>query len=203
MNNIEQFVADALRTEPNYEGAIKRLQDTRTVRLLHVAMGLATEAGEFVDALKRHIYYGKNIDDTNLIEELGDSTWYERIGVAALEVKYADMLKRNVDKLRARFPDRFVESDALNRNLEAERAVLEGDQNTTDERIIDSRKTSYLFTNGWRCDLAGGPWRITDLAAANWPKAVLNRYVSRGGNIAFTQEEALTVQREIDWFKGL
>lgn len=123
---MEHLVEDALRTEPSYEGAIARLQDIRTVRLLHVAMGLATEAGEFVDQLKKHIFYGKPIDEANLIEEIGDSTWYERIGVAALEVAYAEMLRRNVEKLRARFPEKFSEQNALNRDLKKERDIIEG-----------------------------------------------------------------------------
>lgn len=122
---VESIVTDAIRTEPTYGLAIQRLQDPRTVRLLHVAMGLATEAGEFVDALKKHIFYGKPIDETNLIEELGDSTWYERIGCATLEVEYFEMIRRNVAKLKARYPEKFTEAAALVRDLPAERKVLD------------------------------------------------------------------------------
>lgn len=120
------FVADALRTEPEYDYAIDRLMDIRTVRLLHVAMGLCTEAGEFLDALKKWIYYGKPLDTTNLIEELGDGSWYQRIGVAELEITFQDMLQRNVAKLRARYPEKFTEEHANNRDLDAERKTLEG-----------------------------------------------------------------------------
>ena len=131
---FEQFVRDALRTEPSrvqYEEALARLMATgrnglTTLRLLHAAMGLATEAGEFLDALKKHIFYGKPIDPVNLIEEIGDSSWYERIGCDALGVAYLEMLLRNVNKLRSRFPDKFDESQALDRNLGDERKILEG-----------------------------------------------------------------------------
>lgn len=119
------LVSDALRTEPDYTAAMERLQDVKTVRLLHVAMGLATEAGEFVDALKRRIYYGKEIDRTNLVEELGDVSWYQRIGCAELEEGLISMMERNVAKLRRRFPDKFTEHSALNRDLMAERETLE------------------------------------------------------------------------------
>lgn len=126
------YVSEALRTEPEYEGALQRLQDVRTVRLLHVAMGLATEAAEFVDMLKKHIFYGKPIDETNALEELGDVTWYERIGIDALETTYAEILERNVAKLRHRFPEKFSEEKAANRDLIGERKILEGDPNLSE-----------------------------------------------------------------------
>jgi hypothetical protein len=131
---MEDTVTSAIRTEPNREGyelAHSRLADIRTLRLLHVAMGLCTEAGEFVDQLKKHIFYGKPLDTVNLIEELGDSSWYERIGVDALEIGYLDMLERNIAKLRARFPEKFSEEHAQTRDLVKERAILESDAGCT------------------------------------------------------------------------
>lgn len=125
---MEHFVQDALRTEPTeaqYRVAIERLSNMEMIRLLHVAMGLATEAGEFVDQLKKHIFYGKPIDRVNLSEELGDTTWYERIGVDVLKDRYHAMLVRNVDKLKKRFPEKFSEEKATNRDLPAERSILE------------------------------------------------------------------------------
>ena len=117
---MEQLVQDALRTEPNYEDVVPRLANIRIARLLHVAMGLVTEAGEFVDQLKRHIYYGNPLDRINLEEELGDVSWYQRVGVDELECRFLTLLDRNVAKLRARFPEKFSEEQALNRNLQAE-----------------------------------------------------------------------------------
>lgn len=42
----------------------------------HMCMGLLGEAGEVVDGFKKHIVYGKPFDKTNIIEEVGDLTWY-------------------------------------------------------------------------------------------------------------------------------
>ena len=39
--------------------------------LLHGAMGLCTESGEIMDALKRHIFYGSPLDILNIKEEIG------------------------------------------------------------------------------------------------------------------------------------
>jgi NTP pyrophosphatase (non-canonical NTP hydrolase) len=126
VRDMDQYVTDARRTEPDYAPVVQRLADPRVARLLHVAMGLVTEAGEFVDQLKRHLFYGKPLDTVNLLEELGDITWYQRLGVDELESSLIDILDRNVAKLRARFPEKFTEDAALNRDLDAERKVLEG-----------------------------------------------------------------------------
>jgi hypothetical protein len=126
MEKLEQLTLDALRTEPSYEGATERLAQGQTIRLLHAAMGMCTESAEFLDMLKKHIFYGKPIDGPNAIEEMGDATWYQRIGCDVLETAFIEMLERNVRKLRARFPEKFMEANALNRNLDAEREILEG-----------------------------------------------------------------------------
>lgn len=44
--------------------------------LLHMIMGVCGEAGELLDALKKHIIYGKQLDMINVIEELGDIEFY-------------------------------------------------------------------------------------------------------------------------------
>lgn len=44
--------------------------------LLHMVMGVCGEAGELLDALKKHIIYGKQLDMHNVVEELGDIEFY-------------------------------------------------------------------------------------------------------------------------------
>lgn len=95
-------------------------------RLLHAGMGLCTETGEFQDAQKRKLFYGKPWDRNNLIEELGDTLWYIAIACDALQISMIDVMIRNINKLRARYPEKFDEEKAVNRNLDAERKALEG-----------------------------------------------------------------------------
>lgn len=125
--DLDAITQAALRTEPEYTMAISRLKDPTTVRLLHAAIGLCTESGEFLGMLKKHIYYGSPIDPTNAVEEIGDASWYQRIALDELAVSQAEMLLINVRKLRARFPNKFTEESALNRDLAKERSVLEGE----------------------------------------------------------------------------
>ena len=97
----------------------------REIRLLHGAMGLCTEAGEFQDALKRYIFYGSDLDVSNLKEECGDIAWYLAEIMNALGLSFEDVLRLNCEKLRRRYPEKFTNIDAVNRDLEAERKVFE------------------------------------------------------------------------------
>lgn len=96
------------------------------VDLLHCCQGLCTEAGEAMDALKRHFMYKNHLDSVNLREELGDILWYIGMICERMGWDMSTIMERNIQKLRVRFPDKFTENSALNRDLETERKVLEG-----------------------------------------------------------------------------
>lgn len=102
-----------------------RLKDPMIIQLLHAGIGMATETGEFLDALKKFIFYGKPLDKTNLSEEIGDASWYHRIAADALDETYLEIMLRNVRKLKARFPEKFTEALARERDLTTERKILE------------------------------------------------------------------------------
>ena len=42
----------------------------------HMCLGIVDEMGELVDAIKKAYVYGKGIDQTNIVEEVGDVSWY-------------------------------------------------------------------------------------------------------------------------------
>jgi len=88
-------------------------------------MGICTESGELMDALKKYLFYGKPIDDTNVNEEVGDLFWYIAILADAFGFTFENSMEKNIAKLKARYPNRFTERDAQLRNLEKERKVLE------------------------------------------------------------------------------
>lgn len=124
----ETYQEQALRTESvDFEAIEKRLQDKQVIRMLHAAIGLATEAGEALDMLKKHIFYGKPLDNVNFAEEIGDSQWYAAIGADAVGKELENIQGNNIAKLKARYPNKFTEENAINRNLEVERSILESD----------------------------------------------------------------------------
>lgn len=104
---------------------IERLQQPELVRILHAAMGVSTEAAELLDAVKKHVYYGKPLDRTNLFEEMGDAFWYLAILADTLGVDFDKVMEKNIEKLQLRYGSKFSEARAQKRNLEVERACLE------------------------------------------------------------------------------
>lgn len=96
------------------------------LNLLHAAMGISTESGELMDAFKRKIFYGKDLDVVNVKEEIGDLMWYVAILLRELDLDFEELLQINIDKLKARYPEKFTEENALNRDLDKERQILEG-----------------------------------------------------------------------------
>lgn len=93
---------------------------------IHGVIGLATEAGELLELL-RDVVNGKPLDLVNIKEEVGDGKWYMAILARVAGFMWGEDERLNIAKLRARFPDRFTEYDANNRNLSVERGILEGD----------------------------------------------------------------------------
>ena len=119
---MKDFINGCKRTE----SMVAITLNERTSRLLHASMGIDTEGGEFTDAIKKHIFYGKPLDETNLKEELGDLLWYIAIAMDALGTDFDTEQQRVIDKLKVRYPEKFTNFHAENRDLSAEREVLEG-----------------------------------------------------------------------------
>lgn len=84
----------------------------------HMIIGLSTEAGELLDAYKKHEFYKRPLDTQNIKEEIGDCMWYliqlaEEVGYSLDEAK-----TDNIAKLKKRYPDKF--QDVITRNQEEE-----------------------------------------------------------------------------------
>jgi NTP pyrophosphatase (non-canonical NTP hydrolase) len=97
-----------------------------STRMLHGIVGIATEAGELLDAAKKRMFYGAPLDAVNLVEEIGDVLWYMAILCDELDVTFEMVMETNINKLHKRYKKgKFSKSAAMNRNLPAEREVLE------------------------------------------------------------------------------
>lgn len=58
--------------------AVRTLNDlgSETKNSFHMKSGMATELGEILDPIKKHVAYGKELDVINIKEEVGDLLWY-------------------------------------------------------------------------------------------------------------------------------
>lgn len=114
--------------------------------LLNGVMGLNGEAGECIDIMKKHIFQGHELDREHLIEELGDCAWYIAASCEALGVTLEDCLQRNIDKLKARYPEGFDKSRSINRNNEdmwpSEEVIAAIKADCTDQACEDKEKAA-------------------------------------------------------------
>lgn len=71
--------------------------------LLHMAVGVAGEAGELLDAVKKATIYNKPLDHKNMIEELGDLEFYMSRVRQLIGVSRDQVLEHNYEKLSRRY----------------------------------------------------------------------------------------------------
>lgn len=153
---ITDFIAvgnalDAVKKALFYGKDLARVQSTtqtltsqlsrRQQRLVHATLGIATEATELLEALASALTSHAEADEVNLLEELGDLMWYQAIACDEFGLTFEFIQAKNIAKLRARFPERFEQEQALVRDLGTERQVLEHSldlEDMLDEAISDS-----------------------------------------------------------------
>jgi hypothetical protein len=100
-------------------------EDEKARNIIHAIIGKATEAGELLELLHKTAVNGEAFDVANAGEEVGDGFWYDALLARACGLTFDGIQRTNIAKLRHRFPDRFTEYDANNRDLFGERRILE------------------------------------------------------------------------------
>lgn len=77
--------------------------DGRDAHLIHMVMGISGEAGELLDAIKKHTIYHKPLDHANVVEELGDIEFYMEGLRQRLGITREKTLEANFNKLSVRY----------------------------------------------------------------------------------------------------
>lgn len=94
--------------------------------LLHGILGVLTEAGELGEILQNYLLgETPDLDPVHMAEECGDDMWYRALIFNRIGTTFPAEMDRVIRKLRTRFPDKFTEQHAGQRDLAAERATLE------------------------------------------------------------------------------
>lgn len=79
------------------------------------AMGLAGEAGEFVDLMKKHHGHGHPLDREKALKELGDVLWYTAVLSHSLGYTLSQVAQENSRKLRERYESGFTVAESIGR----------------------------------------------------------------------------------------
>ena len=96
-------------------GDILKSMTARNAHILHMAVGIAGEAGELLDAIKKGVIYNKPFDEPNIIEELGDLEFYMEGLRQAFGFYRDEIIEANVEKLSIRYEDGYSDQAAQTR----------------------------------------------------------------------------------------
>lgn len=75
--------------------------------IVMATMGLSGEVGELNDMIKKWIFHKSDMDITHAKKELGDILWYVACMAESFGWSLDEIMKMNIDKLKARYPDGF------------------------------------------------------------------------------------------------
>jgi NTP pyrophosphatase (non-canonical NTP hydrolase) len=100
-----------------YQKLAQRTANTKlpSAKIENGILGLNGESGECADIVKKCLFQGHELDREKLIEELGDVLWYCAELAAGLGVGLEEVARRNIDKLRRRYPEGFDPERSVNR----------------------------------------------------------------------------------------
>lgn len=83
--------------------------------LVNYGLGIAGEAGEVADLIKKAMFHGHVIDQLEVKKELGDVLWY-LVNIARLAgLSLDEIAEANISKLQKRYPNGFNVEDSKKR----------------------------------------------------------------------------------------
>lgn len=130
-DNYRKAAIDLECDDIAYGETVKRIDERDKIRLLHSGMGISGEAGELLDALKKHFFYGKALDRAHVIEELGDIMWYINLMLDELDIPMGEVLQKNIHKLRNRYGgQKFGSYAEMKVDREKEKEIMETNNET-------------------------------------------------------------------------
>ena len=101
--NIKEFIKESARTM----APVWHPQNIH-IETLHGIIGVSTEAGELLDAVKKSLFYGHDLDRENIREEIGDILWYIAAIIRNENWDIEEIMEENINKLKQRYPEQFT-----------------------------------------------------------------------------------------------
>lgn len=161
-------------------------------RVFHGILGIITESGELAAALLKSVEDPNHtVDAVNVQEEMSDIAWYKAILHDTLKLDWGQGLDNVINKLRIRYPDKYSDEAADNRDLDAERAALEVGVTTPELRhwplptvTFDPVKDDTHSASWWSVDQSDGTVRyetvgsVSPVASGESVSSELKGYIS-------------------------
>lgn len=102
-------------TPNEYQRAAMRTAPQK-LSLAEAALGMATEASEAADVIKKHLFQGHPLDVEKLKKEMGDALWYMAYVCHITDgLDLEGIMEDNIKKLEVRFPNGFTPEASITR----------------------------------------------------------------------------------------
>ena len=85
------------------------------VETMELAIKMNIASSKVTESCKKHIGHGHELDTFKLAKELGDVLWYISAIATGLGLDLDLIAQYNIDKLQARYPDKFSSERSINR----------------------------------------------------------------------------------------
>lgn len=109
--NYRDFVASKKKSGADIADSITPIK----ADALHMAIGVSSDAGELLDAIKKWVIYNKPLDRANVIEELGDIEFFLEGLRQCLEIDRDETIFQNMAKLDKRYAGGYTDEEAQTR----------------------------------------------------------------------------------------
>ena len=93
----------------SYQAQSRRTMSLGDGAMANAALGVGGEAGEVIELVKKSLYHGRELDRQKLQDEIGDVLFYLAFLCEAAGISLETAAVNNISKLRARYPEGFVQ----------------------------------------------------------------------------------------------
>lgn len=108
--NADEYQRRSMHTA-NYAG-------TERERLTNIALGLAGEAGELCEHIKKYVFHKHGLDKAELVYEAGDLLYYIAWLCDTIGTDLGVVMEMNIEKLQRRYgPDGFSHERSRERQI--------------------------------------------------------------------------------------
>ena len=127
MKTFNDYETEAAKTTPAVTGPVEGLLlgalglSGETAEALELVLSMSrmqVAAGKVAETVKKFVFHGHALDTSKLARELGDCLWYINHTANAIGYGLGDIAQIGVDKLRARYGEKFSEDASRNRKAD-------------------------------------------------------------------------------------
>ena len=121
VNFVDSVTSDNSKRSDAFFDALDSIEEKGIApeRILTASIGMASEAGEFSDIIKKIVFQGKEVNEETIRHlklEIGDVMWYIAQACMGLNVSLEEVIRMNIEKLEKRYPGGFDKIKSNNKD---------------------------------------------------------------------------------------